>query len=72
MLELFFRDEAQEVLAVVDWGQNLSFHLLNGKQVGKDRLLSYDPCAVDWFSKGEYLAIGGADKQVESIYKAQA
>ena len=32
-------------------------------QVGKDRLLNYDPCTVSWFSRGEYIVVGGADRQ---------
>ena len=32
-------------------------------QIGKDRALGYDPCCVSWFSKGEYVVVGGADKQ---------
>ena len=34
-------------------------------QIGKDRALGYDPCCVRWFSKGEYLVLGGASKQCE-------
>ena len=33
-------------------------------QVGKDRHLGYDPCCLSFFSKGEYLVIGGSDKKV--------
>ncbi|XP_069142693.1 intraflagellar transport protein 122 homolog isoform X2 [Argopecten irradians] len=57
------RDETYDVLAVADWGQRLSFYQLSGKQIGKDRNLGYDPCTVSWFSKGEYVVIGGANKQ---------
>ena len=32
-------------------------------QIGKDRNLGYDPCSLSWFSKGEYVVVGGADKQ---------
>ena len=33
-------------------------------KVGKDRYLGYDPCCLSYFSKGEYLIIGGSDKKV--------
>ena len=33
-------------------------------KVGKDRHLGYDPCCLSFFSKGEYLVIGGSDKKV--------
>jgi intraflagellar transport protein 122 len=32
-------------------------------QIGKDRQLSYDPCCLSWFTKGEYVVVGGANKQ---------
>ena len=32
-------------------------------QIGKDRALGYDPCCLNWFSKGEYVVVGGANKQ---------
>ena len=32
-------------------------------QIGKDRQLGYDPCFLNWFTKGEYLVVGGSDKQ---------
>ena len=25
--------------------------------------MGYDPCTVSWFTKGEYVVVGGADKQ---------
>ncbi|XP_067933831.1 intraflagellar transport protein 122 homolog isoform X2 [Watersipora subatra] len=58
------KDEPQELLAVADWGRTLSFFHLTGKQVGKDRQLNYDPCTVSWFPKGEYVVVGGSDKQL--------
>ncbi|XP_074860903.1 intraflagellar transport protein 122 homolog isoform X1 [Carettochelys insculpta] len=61
------RDEHNDILAVADWGQRLSFFQLSGKQIGKDRVLNFDPCCVSYFSKGEYILMGGSDKQV-SLY----
>nr|XP_025045311.1 intraflagellar transport protein 122 homolog isoform X2 [Pelodiscus sinensis] len=60
-------DEHSDILAVADWGQRLSFFQLSGKQIGKDRVLNFDPCCVSYFSKGEYILMGGSDKQV-SLY----
>lgn len=57
------RDEPFDVLSVADWGQRLSFYQLSGKQIGKDRQLGYDPCTLGWFSKGEYVVVGGSNKQ---------
>ncbi|XP_072569249.1 intraflagellar transport protein 122 homolog [Paramormyrops kingsleyae] len=61
------KDEHNDILAVADWGQRLSFYQLSGKQIGKDRILNYDPCCVSYFSKGEYIVMGGSDKQA-SLY----
>uniref|UniRef100_A0A8D3CWM5 Intraflagellar transport protein 122 homolog n=1 Tax=Scophthalmus maximus TaxID=52904 RepID=A0A8D3CWM5_SCOMX len=35
--------------------------------IGKDRTLTYDPCCVSYFSKGEYIVMGGSDKHA-SLY----
>ncbi|XP_068600570.1 intraflagellar transport protein 122 homolog [Brachionichthys hirsutus] len=61
------KDEHNDILAVADWSQKLSFYQLSGKQIGKDRNLTYDPCCVSYFSKGEYIVMGGSDKQA-SLY----
>ncbi|KAM4571964.1 intraflagellar transport protein 122 homolog [Fundulus diaphanus] len=61
------KDEHNDMLAVADWGQKLSFYKLSGKQIGKDRTLNYDPCCISYFSKGEYIVMCGSDKQV-SLY----
>ncbi|XP_075014634.1 intraflagellar transport protein 122 homolog isoform X2 [Calonectris borealis] len=63
------RDERNDVLAVADWGQKLSFYQLSGKQIGKDRMLNFDPCCVSYFTKGEYILLGGSDKQVSLFTK---
>uniref|UniRef100_A0A8C0ZAT7 Intraflagellar transport protein 122 homolog n=1 Tax=Cyanistes caeruleus TaxID=156563 RepID=A0A8C0ZAT7_CYACU len=51
-------------ISVADWGQKLSFYHLSGKQIGKDRVLNFDPCCISYFTKGEYLLLGGSDRQV--------
>ncbi|NP_998055.1 intraflagellar transport protein 122 homolog [Danio rerio] len=57
------KDEHNDILAVADWGQKLSFYQLSGKQIGKDRSLTFDPCCVSFFSKGEYMVLCGSDRQ---------
>ncbi|XP_076048143.1 intraflagellar transport protein Oseg1 [Oratosquilla oratoria] len=56
------RDEPYDILCVADWAQNLSFYSLSGKQIGKERVLGFDPCCVSYFTKGEYLLLGGSNK----------
>ncbi|XP_063797290.1 intraflagellar transport protein 122 homolog isoform X2 [Pseudophryne corroboree] len=63
------KDEHNDILAVADWGQKLSFYQLSGKQIGKDRSLGCDPCCVSYFSKGEYIVLSGSDKQVSLFTK---
>ncbi|XP_023561689.1 intraflagellar transport protein 122 homolog isoform X4 [Octodon degus] len=63
------REEHNDILAVADWGHKLSFYQLSGKQVGKDRLLDFDPCCISYFSKGEYILLGGSDRQVSLFTK---
>ncbi len=31
-------------------------------QVSKERALAFDPCCLSYFSKGEYLMVGGSNK----------
>ncbi|XP_055984967.1 intraflagellar transport protein 122 homolog isoform X2 [Sorex fumeus] len=63
------REERNDILAVADWGQKLSFYQLSGKQIGKDRPLNFDPCCISYFTKGEYILLGGSDKQVSLFTK---
>jgi intraflagellar transport protein 122 len=57
------RDEAFDLLAIGCWDQTLSFYQLSGIQHGKERRLGFDPCSIHYFSKGEYLVVGGSDKK---------
>jgi len=61
------KDDNTDILAVGDWNKKLSFYQLSGKQIGKERNLNFDPCCISYFSKGEYIVIGGSDKQC-SLY----
>uniref|UniRef100_A0A8B9YLP1 Intraflagellar transport protein 122 homolog n=1 Tax=Bos mutus grunniens TaxID=30521 RepID=A0A8B9YLP1_BOSMU len=62
------REERNDILAVADWGQKLSFYQLSGKQIG-DHSLNFDPCCISYFTKGEYILLGGSDKQVSLFTK---
>ena len=55
-------EDSNDVLCVADWNQTISFYGLNGKQVWKERNLGFDPCCITFFTKGEYLLIGGSNK----------
>ena len=56
------QEESYDVLCVADWGQTISFYSLSGKQVSKERNLGFDPCCAAYYSKGEYLMVGGSNK----------
>ena len=43
------------------------FFLSISSKIGKDQPLTYDPCCVSYFSKGEYIVMCGSDKQA-SLY----
>lgn len=36
-------------------------------QIGKDKFLTFDPCCISYFPKGEYIVLAGSDKQA-SLY----
>lgn len=38
-------------------------------QIGKDHSLNFDPCCISYFTKGEYILLGGSDKQVSLFTK---
>lgn len=35
----------------------------------RERSLNFDPCCVSYFTKGEYILLGGSDKQVSLFTK---
>lgn len=48
-----------DVLAVGCWDQTLSFYSSQGQQIGKDRVLGYDPCSISFHRmSGEYHRVG--------------
>ena len=44
------KSEAVDILAIADWNQKLSFYQLNGRQIGKDRHLGFDPGCLKWYT----------------------
>ncbi|KAJ3220794.1 hypothetical protein HK099_004014 [Clydaea vesicula] len=58
-------EKDNDIIAVTDWNQKLSFFQPNGKQIGKERHLGFDPCSVSFSYDTEYLVVGGSDKKVQ-------
>jgi intraflagellar transport protein 122 len=55
--------ESNYVIAA-DYSRKMSFYFPNGKQAFKDRTLSFDPTTMTFFPNGEYMAIGGSNKNM--------
>jgi intraflagellar transport protein 122 len=51
------------ILAVADKSQTLSFFKASGEQVGKEKVLGYDPCTISYSRKNELLILGGSNKK---------
>ncbi|XP_065829391.1 intraflagellar transport protein 122 homolog [Oscarella lobularis] len=64
------KEDSTEILAVADWGQKLSFYQLNGRQIGKDKNLGFDPCCLSYFPGGDYFLLSGSDNQI-SLYSKE-
>jgi intraflagellar transport protein 122 len=60
------RDEG-DVLCVGTWDRKLSFYHVNGRQVGRDKELGFDPCCVSYYVTGDYLLVSGSDRKA-SLY----
>ena len=59
-----WKDEPFDVLAVGCWDQTLSFYQLSGIQHGKDKKLGFLPNTLSYFGGGEYMLVGGSDREV--------
>jgi len=58
-----WNDESFDLLAVGCWDQTLSFYQLSGIQHQKDRKLGFNPCSINYYGQGEYMLIGGSNKE---------
>eukprot|EP00457_Paulinella_chromatophora_P000660 gb/GEZN01000660.1/.p1 GENE.gb/GEZN01000660.1/~~gb/GEZN01000660.1/.p1 ORF type:complete len:1240 (-),score=215.56 gb/GEZN01000660.1/:187-3660(-) len=61
-----------DLLAVGSWDQTLSFYQTNGMQPNKypDRQLDFDPCSLSFFTKENFLLVGGSNRKV-GLYTKQ-
>jgi intraflagellar transport protein 122 len=60
---LAWNPQDQNVLATGCWDGMLKFYQISGAQKAKDRELGFDPCSLSYFGTGEYLTLGGTDRQ---------
>ena len=47
-----------------DWNKTLSFYMLSGQKIYKERKLDFDPCCASYFTNGDFLVVGGSDQKV--------
>ena len=66
-------DTSDNLLVAGSWDQKLSLYSIAGgktvKPIGSDKDLGFDPCAISFYSTGEYMVIAGSDKQVTLFNK---
>ena len=60
----FFQPSGRQVNQWHSWIYLHLFSFSLSLQVGKERTLGYDPCFLDYFLDGEYMLVGGSNKQV--------
>ncbi|XP_067012221.1 intraflagellar transport protein 122 homolog [Anabrus simplex] len=56
------KEDNMDVLCVTDLGQNLTFYTMGGKLIGKERPLGFDVLCVNYFTKGDYILLGGSNR----------
>ncbi|XP_037078773.1 LOW QUALITY PROTEIN: intraflagellar transport protein 122 homolog [Pollicipes pollicipes] len=62
------KEDVYDVLAVADWGQTLSFYSVYSKdfkvaEIGKERQLRFDACTMQFFPLGQYILMGGSNRE---------
>jgi len=55
--------EDPNILAIGSWDQTLSFYTIDGMEAGPSKSLGFDPCALHFFESGEYLVVGGSNRE---------
>jgi len=51
-------------LLVGCWDETLSLWNTEGKQIGTDKNVGFDPCSISFYANGEFFVLGGSDKKV--------
>eukprot|EP00927_Polykrikos_kofoidii_P071466 TRINITY_DN6772_c0_g1_i1.p1 TRINITY_DN6772_c0_g1~~TRINITY_DN6772_c0_g1_i1.p1 ORF type:complete len:1294 (+),score=238.21 TRINITY_DN6772_c0_g1_i1:115-3996(+) len=59
------KTDPTDVLVVGCWDQTLSFYKVSGQEYVRDHRLEFDPCALDFFSTGDYFVLGGSGQKVQ-------
>jgi len=56
-------ESTESSLVVGSWDQTISIYDFNGKQIGAERKLTFDPLSISFFSNGEFFVLGGTNKK---------
>ena len=58
------RSETEAQLLIGCWDETISLWDAEGKQVGVEKSLGFDPCSVSFYNNGEFFVLSGSDKKV--------
>ncbi|KAJ8666894.1 hypothetical protein QAD02_008556 [Eretmocerus hayati] len=57
------REDSLDVLCIGEWDGTLSFFQINGKMLGRERILNFIPLKITYFPNGQYIIVCGSNKQ---------
>jgi len=61
-------ETSDNTLVTGSWDQKLAIYQLSGgktyKQVGSEKELGFDPCAIAFYPAGDYMVMAGSDKKI--------
>ncbi|OMJ73010.1 hypothetical protein SteCoe_28414 [Stentor coeruleus] len=58
------KSELEAQLLIGCWDETISIWDAEGKQIGVEKNLGFDPCSISFYSNGEFFVLSGSDKKV--------
>jgi len=59
------KSDPTDVLVVGSWDKALYFYKVSGQECMKEQKLTFDPCAISFFTSGEHFVLAGSGKKVQ-------
>ena len=56
-------ENTESFLIVGSWDQSISFYDHNGKQIGLDKNIGFDPLSLNFLGNGEFFVISGTNNK---------
>jgi intraflagellar transport protein 122 len=56
-------ENPDSLLTVGTWDQTITFWDINGKQVGADKPIGFDPLSINYFANGDFFVLSGTNKK---------